>query len=171
MSGNRWRQVSWWSVESEPADNIDEEDVLLWDDSPEGQPTTGEQLSDSQRQQLQDLLKEFSDVMQNKLGLTDLTEHKIDTGSANPVRLPPYRLPHAYRATVRSELKEMLERGIIEKSSSEWAAPIVLVKKKDGSIRMCVDYRRCHVRTLIRCHESMTRSTGWGRQSSSQPWT
>lgn len=67
---------------------------------------------------------------------------KIDTGSANPVRLPPYRLPHAYREIVQSKLKEMLESGIIDKSSSEWASPIVLVKKKVGSMRMCVDYRR-----------------------------
>ena len=66
-------------------------------------------------------------------------EHGIDTGTANPIRLPPYRLPHAYRETVQKELKEMMESGTIEKSSSEWAAPIVLVVK-DGSIRMCVDY-------------------------------
>ena len=129
-------------VEAEPADDIDEADVLLWDDSPEGKPTIGGQLRDSQKQQLQKVLKEFSDVLRNEPGRTDLAEHKIDTGCANPVRLPPYRLPYAYRETVQSELKEMLERGIIEKSSSEWAAPIVLVKKKDGSIRMCVDYRR-----------------------------
>ena len=112
-------------VESEPADDIDETDVLLWDDLPEGRPTTGDQLSDSQRQQLGNMLDEFSEVMKYQPGLTDLTEHKIVTGCANPVRLPPYRLPHAYRETVQSELKEMLDRGIIEKSSSEWAAPIV----------------------------------------------
>ena len=43
-----------------------------------------------------------------------MTEHKIDTGSARPVRLPPYRLPHAYREDVQQELQEMLEQGIIE---------------------------------------------------------
>ena len=85
---------------------------------------------------------EFADVMQNKPGRTALMEHNIDTGTANPVRLPPYRLPHAYRETVQSELKEMLESRIIDKSTSEWASPIVLVRKKDGSIRMCVDYRQ-----------------------------
>ena len=71
-----------------------------------------------------------------------LAEHKIDTGTARPVRLPPYRLPQAYRSTVQGEIQEMLREGIIEPSSSEWAAPIVLVKKKDSSLRLCVDYRR-----------------------------
>ena len=61
------------------------------------------------------------------------------TGPARPVRQPPYRLPHAYRHEVLKELEEMEESGVIE---SEWASPMVLVKKKDGSLRMCVDYRR-----------------------------
>lgn len=71
-----------------------------------------------------------------------MTEHHIEVDcEAKPVRLPPYQLPHAYRDEVQQELKEMEETGIIERSSSDWAAPIVLVKKKDGSLRMCVDYR------------------------------
>ena len=63
-----------------------------------------------------------------------MIEHHIGTGLDQPVRLPPYRLPHAYREAVKKELQEMLSSGIIEPSSSEWSAPIVLVKKKDGSI-------------------------------------
>ena len=83
------------------------------------------------------MLQEFADVLQNKPGLTTLTEHHIDTGMANPVRLPPYRL---YWESVQQDLEEMLESGIVERSSSEWGVPIVLVKKKDGSLRICVDY-------------------------------
>ena len=71
-----------------------------------------------------------------------MTEHHIETGLAQPVRLPPYRPPHAYRDAVKKELQEMLSSGIIEPSTSEWSAPIVLVKKKDGSMRLCVDHRR-----------------------------
>ena len=58
------------------------------------------------------------------------------------MRQPPYRLAHAYRDVVKKELQEMQECGIIEPSASEWASPIVLVKKKDGTLRFCVDYRR-----------------------------
>lgn len=71
-----------------------------------------------------------------------MTKHRIQTGETRPIRLPPYRLPHAYRETVKTELEQMECDGVIERSSSEWAAPIVLVKKKDGSLHMCVDYRR-----------------------------
>ena len=69
-----------------------------------------------------------------------MTEHRIDTGNTPPVRLPPYHILNAYRETVREQLKQTEADGIIERSSSEWAAPIVLVKN-DGILRMCVDYR------------------------------
>ena len=81
-------------------------------------------------------------MLSSRPGRTEGVEHPIETGAANPVRLPPYRLLHTYHETVQSELKEMLAKGIIEPSTSEWAAPIVLVPKKDGSLRLRVDYRR-----------------------------
>ena len=58
------------------------------------------------------------------------------------MRLAPYRIPHALRQDVRRELEEMLDHGIIEHSSSDWASPLVIVRKKDSSLRLCVDYRR-----------------------------
>ena len=61
---------------------------------------------------------------------------------ASPIKQPPYRIPYAYREEVKQELKEMLNAGIIEESNSEWASPIVLVRKKDKSLRLCVGYRR-----------------------------
>ena len=70
------------------------------------------------------------------------TEHSIITTDTLPVRLPPYRLPYAYRDAVKAEIEEMLKHGVIEESYSEWSAPIVLVKKKDGTLRLCVDYRQ-----------------------------
>ena len=63
-----------------------------------------------------------------------IMEHTIETGAASPMRQHPYRLSHAYRDVVQQELKEMLAEEIVELSTSEWAALIVLVKKKDGSI-------------------------------------
>ena len=74
-------------------------------------------------------------------GRTSIIEHTIDMEDARPIRFAPYHLPHAYREVIHQELQEMEQAGAIEPSSSLWAAPIVLVKK-DGSLRLCVDYRR-----------------------------
>lgn len=78
-----------------------------------------------------------------------MAEHTIITGTAPVVRLPPYRLPHAYRDMVKKELDDMLQGGIIEHSSSGWSSPMVIVKKKDGSLRLCVDYRRLNGRSTM----------------------
>ena len=81
-------------------------------------------------------------MLQGTPGRTNLTEHSINTGTAPPIRLPPYQIPYAYREAVREELEEMKKSGVIEPSHGEWSSPIVVVKKKDGNIRMCVDFRR-----------------------------
>ena len=123
----------------------DPDDVVLWDGSgaADGEhPVICSNLSPAQRTELGRILQEFADVQSSRPGRTQITECCIRTGTASPIRLPPYRLPHAYRDIVKKELEEMEKDGIIERSSSEWAFPIVLVKKKDGSLRMCVDYRR-----------------------------
>lgn len=69
-------------------------------------------------------------------------EHSIDTGSELPVKQPPRRIPFSLRKTIDSMVKEMLQQNVIQPSCSPWASPIVLVKKKDGSMRFCVAYRR-----------------------------
>ena len=121
-------------------DDVREEEIPVWNENPEGQPLVGAQLDISQKEQLSDVIKQFADVLQNVPGRTNLTVHHIETGSALPIRLPPYRLPHAYRDAVQAELQQMLESDIIEPSSSEWASSIVIVNKKDRSLRLCVDY-------------------------------
>ena len=88
------------------------------------------------------LLNEFQEVLQADPGRTNLVDRHIETGSANPVRLPPYRVPYTFRDAVEKELADILKAGILEPSTSEWAAPIVLVKKKDGTLRFCMDYRK-----------------------------
>ena len=130
--------VSYFSSEGEDGDS-GSEDVPLWIDG--GVPVMGEQLSEAQRQELLTLLTtKFCGVMQSTRGKTELCYHRINTSQL--VRLSPYRIPHAYRESVQKEIKELKEQGIIVPSVSEWAAPIVLVGKKDGSLRLCVGYRR-----------------------------
>ena len=86
-------------------------------------------------------MKQFSVVFKKEPGRTDVVKHKIPTGDANLVRLPPYRVPHAYRRVLKQELEDMMKR-ITEPSVAAWSFPIVLVGKKDGTMRLCVDYRR-----------------------------
>lgn len=81
-------------------------------------------------------------VLTKKLGRTDMVEHEVDTGDTKPICLPPRRIPISQRQTIEKEFKKMLEDDIIEPSSSPWASPILLVTKKDGSIRFCIDYRQ-----------------------------
>ena len=107
-----------------------------------------ERLNEEQRRQLQRLLDRFKEVLKSKPGRTTLTEHRIRVKKTNqPVRQHPYRIPYAYRTAVEKELKEMEREGIIESSKSDWASPMVIVKKKDGSLRICVDYRKLNAVT------------------------
>ena len=125
----------------------EDSDVQFWDkEVREPTYTFGEQLDEVKRKQLLTLLGKHK-VFSKKPGQTNMREHHIETGDARPVRLPAYRLPHAYREDEAKELKEMEESGIIEPSASEWSSPIVMVKKKDGSLRMCIDYRRLNAVT------------------------
>ena len=88
------------------------------------------------------MLTQYLKVIQDTPGKTTWIEHTIVTTDSSPVRLPPYRLPYAYREPVKAEIDSMLEHGIIEPSNSEWSAPIVIVKKRDDTLRLCVDYRQ-----------------------------
>jgi len=76
------------------------------------------------------------------LGFCPLLEHDIDTGDAAPIRQSPRTPPLSAREAEDEILNEMLDSGVIEPSTSPWASPVCLVKKRDGTYRFCVDYRR-----------------------------
>lgn len=83
------------------------------------------------------------------LGTIKATQHRIDlTPGANPVYQPPYRAGPAARVTEKTEVQRMLQAGVIEPSMAEWASPVVLVPKPDGSKRFCIDYRRLNAITI-----------------------
>ena len=75
------------------------------------------------------------------LGHTDMVQHRINTGNAEPIRVPYRRLPISKKQEAAQEVDLMVQQGVIEPSDSPWSSPIVMVKKKDGSCRFCIDYR------------------------------
>jgi hypothetical protein len=102
----------------------------------------GEESKKEQKETIRNLLLRYKSVLRQTSGRTSRISHHIRTSEDSMVRLKPYRVPQAYQEKVNEELKEMERTGIIEQSTSEWASPLVIVKKKDGGIRLCVDYRQ-----------------------------
>ena len=103
------------------------------------------ELTADQQEEFFELLLSYADAFAESgsdLGRTGKIQHTIHTGEAQPVRQGVRRIPPARKEEVSKLVREMLDKDIISRSSSPWAAPIVLVQKKDGSYRFCVDYRR-----------------------------
>eukprot|EP00731_Ephydatia_muelleri_P001660 Em0001g1660a len=135
----RWNEVK--SLLCFEEDDVEEE-ILDTGVSNGGKLVINEHLDEAQYQELELLCSDFQDVLHGTPGCTMLTEHSIPTGLSTPVRQVPYRLPYARREWVKKEIEAMFQDGVIESSISDWASPIVLIEKKDGGIRFCVDYRK-----------------------------
>ena len=123
--------------------------IPTWKDDMVGEASFGEQLSTDQ---MKGVVDEFQEIFSNRPGRTNLMQHHIRTVYARPVRMHPYRVPHAYREAVLQELEEMEQHGIIEQPTSEWSSPIVLVKKKDRTMRVCIEYRRLNAVTKVEAY-------------------
>ena len=97
-------------------------------------------------------MKEFNELMEksidifalddSELGCTNVTSHRIDTGDHQPMKQMPYQTLIIYRDKITQMVNDMEKRGGVRPSSSAWASSVVLVSKKDGSLRFCVDFRR-----------------------------
>nr|XP_043633041.1 uncharacterized protein LOC122604182 [Erigeron canadensis] len=99
-----------------------------------------------------DVVFEFSDVFPDDLfGIPpdrEVTFHIDLVPGATPVAKAPYRLAPTEMKELMSQLQELLDKGFIQPSSSPWGAPFLFVKKKDGSMRICIDYRELNKRTV-----------------------
>lgn len=107
-------------------------------------------LTVPQLQRLQEVVRKYQTTFSKNdddLGFCELVEHKIVTTDERPIKVPHRRVPPHQWAEVRDHIQKSLERGIITESSSPFASPIVLVRKKDGKLRMCVDYRLLNAKT------------------------
>ena len=98
------------------------------------------------------VVKEFPDVFPEELESLPperAMEFKIDlVPGAAPVSKTPYRMAPAELKELKVQLQDLLERGFIIESDSPWGAPVLFVKKKDGSLRLCIDYRGLNELTI-----------------------
>ncbi|KAJ8723813.1 hypothetical protein PYW07_007793 [Mythimna separata] len=104
-------------------------------------------LTAEEKERLQQFLTENEAVFVSNGKPTTETEHAIDTGSHRPISVPPYRLSPIKLQALKLEIEKMLEQKVIVPCSSPWSAPVVLVPKKDGSTRVCIDYRQLNAIT------------------------
>ena len=106
-------------------------------------------LSEEQKEQVKALLQQYQDIFTDVPKVTHLGTHEIQLVSADPVKGKAYPIPHAMKPILESEIETMLRMGIIEPSSAAYASPLVLVRKSDGSMRVCVDYRHLNRITVF----------------------
>ena len=92
--------------------------------------------------ELKQVLLCYPSILAKTPGRTTLVKHYINVGYAVPVQQKPYWILYLQRESVKKELDLMLEARVIRPSTSPWASPIVLVPKKNGNVRFCVDYQK-----------------------------
>ena len=85
---------------------------------------------------------------ENDIGRACVTEHKIVLHDSVPIYQRPRRFPQPINDEIEKQCQELTNADIIEPSTSPWSSPIVPVRKKDGSIRLCVDYRKLNAATV-----------------------
>ena len=139
-------------TEGPPSDEINppkETQPSNADELPEHMQNMWEQgskyLTPEQSLELKNVLLKYEHLFvgpNTKPSVTDKVEHKIDTGDHPPIKQRARRLPIHKRPEAEKEIDNMLQDEVIRPSESPWASPIVLVTKKDGTIRFCIDFRK-----------------------------
>ena len=94
---------------------------------------------------IKNLLEKYNDLFAKDnydLGRTSVIKHSIKIENENPVKQRAYRVSKKEEDFIKHELKNMIDNDIVRPSKSPWSSPVVLVKKKNGQLRFCVDYRK-----------------------------
>lgn len=115
----------------------------------------GTDILSEERQQVEHLLGNYAYLFshtESTMGRTRLVEHEIDTEASRPVRQNPYRSSTFEHNTISEQVARMLQEGVIRESSRFRSSPVILVRKRDGSWRFCIDFRRINAMTRKDVH-------------------
>ena len=88
------------------------------------------------------LMNQYPDVLSSFPNRTDQIQHDIKLLTSEPIRTKGYFIPYKTHSVMETDIQDMLDLGVIEPSISPYSSPIVLVPKKDGSVRFCIDFRK-----------------------------
>ena len=130
---------------------IADEEVLELGEPTKEKELINPKLPPSESQTISALLREFTDLFAKdpkkpkriKTGI----QHYLDLEASTPIQVRPKRMPPAWEKTVAEQAEEMCKNGICRPSSSQWASDVVLVRKKDGTLRFAIDYRKLNAIT------------------------
>ncbi|PAA53525.1 hypothetical protein BOX15_Mlig001877g1 [Macrostomum lignano] len=150
-----------WFRPSDPAQevlvaSIEEQASVLrpscdpWDPEAALNQHGSKQLTGADKASFLRLVNRYADVFAEstaRLGTTDIVQHEIET-TGTAVKQPPRRLPPHWRGEVDRQIDELLATKMIEPTQSPWSSPVVCVRKKNGELRLCVDYRELNQRTV-----------------------
>ena len=106
------------------------------------------EIEGKQKAELNELLRIYSTTLSDLPGKTTLEEHEIRLYTESPIYTRQYPLPLQSEDLIKKEVQTLLDLGVIERSNSEYASPVVLVKKNDGGLRMCLDFRSVNKETV-----------------------
>ncbi|KAK7104926.1 hypothetical protein V1264_019564 [Littorina saxatilis] len=109
----------------------------------------GPDLTEDQQKELHDFMGDFTHRFSDVPGSTSLVEHEVHLTSDVPVRSKPYPIPFQARESLKKDIDSMLKMGVIRESSSPYSSPVVVVKKKDGTNRVCIDFRKVNKITVF----------------------
>ena len=145
LDNNTHRDTEVKNSRSRSSRTYDVDSLIVSQDTSDDTVTIGEGITASEQQKLRELLDTHSYLFvdDNKsLTRTNIMQANLNTGDHLPIKQRPYKNPLALQAQLDEQLEEMLEAGIISPSASPWASPVVVVPKKDGTLRVCIDFRK-----------------------------
>ena len=108
-----------------------------------------EELDEEKKSEVKQLLKEYKQIFSDVPTKTNLIEHKVELTDSNPIKHKSYPIAYKMQEIIDKEIEDMLAMGVIERSETPYASPLVLVKKPDQSYRVCVNFKELNKITVF----------------------